>query len=67
MQLKRRFTQLMVVGGLAVMTAGLSQAGGCGPCCWCGSPAPKAVAVSKAITPQPSLFSIVLTTVLALI
>ena len=57
--LKKQFARLMVIGGLAVMTAGTSLAGGCNGCCWCGSPAPKAVSVS--MTAPPSLFSTFLT------
>ena len=52
MRLKGQLTRLMVVGGLAVMTAGISQAGGG---CWCGGPAPKTV--SQSVTVQPSIFS----------
>ena len=56
MRLKRRILQLLVVGGLAVMTTGIASAGGCCIGCeWCGSPAPKAA--SQTVSAQPGLFS----------
>jgi hypothetical protein len=62
MRLKRQLTRLMVVGGLAVMTTGISQAGGG---CWCGGPQPKAI--SQPVTAQPNAFSAFWTMLLALI
>jgi len=53
MGLKRQLTRLLVVGGLAVMTAGLSRAGYCGEDQWCWHPK----AVSQPVTAQPSLFA----------
>jgi hypothetical protein len=54
MRLKRQLTRLLVVGGLAVMTTGVSFAGGG---CWCGGPAPAPKAITQPVTVQPSLFS----------
>jgi len=65
MLLKRQLMRMMVVGGLAVMGTGVSQAGGCGPCCWCGSPAPKAS--SQAVATPLSAFSPVVSILLSLI
>ena len=53
MGLKRQLTRLLVVGGLAVMTAGLSRAGYCGEDQWCWHPK----AVSQPVAAQPSVFS----------
>ena len=66
MRLKKQLTRLLVVGGLAVMTTGVSQAGSCGEdkCCWC-FPHPKAV--SQPVAAEPSLFSTFLTVLLELI
>ena len=67
MRLKGQLTRLLMVGGLAVMAAGISEAGGCCIGCeWCGAPAPRA-AVSQAATAQPSLFSVALTILSVLI
>jgi hypothetical protein len=62
MRLKGQLARILMVGGLAVMTAGLSQAGGG---CWCGNPAPKAV--SQSVTAQPNVFSAFWTFLLSLI
>ena len=60
MQLKKQITRFLMVGGLAVMMTGVSQAGGCAGCCWCGSPAPKAIsqqtALSQPAASHPSAF-----------
>lgn len=56
MRLKGNLARFMLVGGLAVMTSGLSQAGGCSGCCWCGSPAPK-TAQTLTTTAHHSIFS----------
>jgi len=53
MLLKRQLMRLMVVGGLAVMSTGTSQAGFCGEDQYCWHPK----AISQPLTAQPSLFS----------
>jgi len=53
MRFKRQLTRLMLVGGLAVMTTGISQAGSCGEDQYCWHPK----AISQPMTAQPSLFS----------
>jgi len=56
MRLKRQFAQLLMLGGLAIAPTGTNilSAGGCPPCCWCGSPHS---AVSQSVTAEPSVFS----------
>jgi hypothetical protein len=65
MRLKRQFTRLVVVGGLAVMTTGLASAGGCIGCCWCGGPQPKPT--TQVVTTLPSMLSAIWSTLLTLI
>jgi len=56
--MKKQFARIMVVAGLAVMTTGISQAGGCSGCCWCGSPkAVSQTALSQPVAAQHSGFS----------
>ncbi len=62
MRLKGQLTRMLMVGGLAVMTAGLSQAGGG---CWCGNPTPRAM--TQPMAAQPSAFSAFWSVLLALI
>jgi len=66
MRLKKQVTHLLVLGGLAAITTGIASAGGCCIGCeWCGSPAPKAMA--QTVAAQPSLFSAIWATLLALL
>ena len=63
MQLKKQLARLLVVGGLAVITTGISQAGFCGEDQWCWHPK----AVSQPMTGQPSLFATLWTILSAVI
>jgi hypothetical protein len=57
MRLKGQLTRLLMVGALAVMTTGVSQAGFCGEDQYCWHPK----AISQPMAAQPSLLSAIWT------